>query len=139
MINQHTYHFSLSLISSWRLSNSPPGSDVLLFLEFINIVSILFYNFIELSILLYTLLVSSFAQYKEYITWPVSLSNFSDVLLAFTCARAIGNLCSRCLGVNFLNPLPFCWLRKSRIFSATLIILLEFSISGISFFNDSVS
>ena len=29
------------------------------------------------------------------------------MLLAFTCARAIGNLWSICLGVNILSPLPF--------------------------------
>ena len=34
---------------------------------------------------------------------PNSLSKFSDVLLAFTCARAIGNLWSICLGVNILR------------------------------------
>ena len=36
-----------------RLSNSLWGSDVLLFSEFINVVSILFYNVIEFIILLY--------------------------------------------------------------------------------------
>ena len=34
-------------------------------------------------------------------------SNFSDVLSAFTCARAIGNLRSICSGVNILSPSPF--------------------------------
>ena len=53
-------------ILSERLSNSLWGSDVLLFSEFINIVSILFYNFIEFIILLYTFLVTSFSEYKEY-------------------------------------------------------------------------
>ena len=58
-------------ILSERSSNSLCGSDVLLFEEFINIVSILFYNFIELIVLFYTFLVIS----------P-----------AFACARTIGNL-----------------------------------------------
>ena len=32
---------------------------------------------------------------------------FSDVLAAFTCASAIGNLWSFCLGVNILRPLSY--------------------------------
>ena len=36
----------------------------------------------------------------------MSFSKFSDVLPAFTCARAIGNLRSICLGVNILSPSP---------------------------------
>ena len=44
-----------------KLSNSLLGSAVLLFLEFINMVSILFYNFIEFIILSYTFLEISFA------------------------------------------------------------------------------
>ena len=50
-----------------RLSNSLIKSDVLVFFEFIDIVSFLFYNFIELIILLDTFLVTFFASYKEYI------------------------------------------------------------------------
>ena len=34
----------------------------------------------------------SFARCKEYMICLISLSKFSDVLPAFTCARAIGNL-----------------------------------------------
>ena len=37
----------------------------------------------------------------------ISFSKFSDVLPAFTCASAIGNLGSICLGVNILRPLPY--------------------------------
>ena len=48
-------------ILSERLSNSLRGSDILLFSEIINMVSILYYNFIEFIILLYTLLLISFA------------------------------------------------------------------------------
>ena len=76
------------------------------FSEFINISSILLYNFIEFIILIYTFLVISFAQYKEYIICLISFSKFSDVLPAFTCARAIGNLWSICLEVNILRPFP---------------------------------
>ena len=79
-------------ILSERLSNSLWGSDVLLFSGLINIVFILFYNFIEFIILLYTFLVTSFFRYKEYMICLISFSKFSDVLLAFTCASTIGNL-----------------------------------------------
>ena len=43
-------------------------------------------------ILLYTFVVISFAQYKVYIICLILYSKFSDVLLAFTCARAIADL-----------------------------------------------
>ena len=52
-------------------------------------------------------LVTSFDRYKEYIIYLISFSKFSDVLHAYTCARAIGNLWSACLGVNIFNPFPF--------------------------------
>ena len=68
------------------------GSHVLQFSEFINIVSILFYNLIEFIILLYTFLIVSFPQYKKYIIFLISFSKFSDVLPSFTCATATGNL-----------------------------------------------
>ena len=74
-----------------RLSNSLWGSDVLTFPEFMDIISIPFFNFIELIILLYTFLVISFAWYKEYMIWWISFSKFSDVLPAFTCAGAFRN------------------------------------------------
>ena len=123
MIKQHL-SLLFKYILSVRLSNSLPGSDGLLFSEFINIVSILFYNFIEFVILLYTFLVIYFARCREYIICLISLSKLSDVLLALTCARAIGNLWSICLGVKILihvakskgRPLPFCCLLKWRIF-----------------------
>ena len=54
--------FLFKFILSKNLSNSLRGSDVLLFSEFINIVSILFYNFIEFTIYV----VFSLALYKEY-------------------------------------------------------------------------
>ena len=82
----------IKFILSARLSNSLRGSDILLFSEFINIVSIPFYNFIEFMILLYTFLVNSFALYKKYIIFLISFSKFSDVLPAFTCVSVIVNL-----------------------------------------------
>ena len=81
-----------TFILSKRLISSLLGSDVLLFPEFISIVSILFSYFIELIILLYTFLVTSFSQGKENIICRTSFSKFSDVLPAFTCANAIGIL-----------------------------------------------
>ena len=54
-------------------------------------------------VLLYTFLVISFPQYKEYMICVISISTFLDVLPAFTCARAIGNLWSTCFGVNILR------------------------------------
>ena len=62
-----------------------------------------FGNFIELIILLNIFLVISLAQCKKYMIWQISFSMFSDVLPAFTSARAIGNLWSICLGVNILS------------------------------------
>ena len=87
--------------------NSMWGSDILLFSEFRDIVFILFYNFIEFIILLYNFLVLYFARYNENKICLILFSKFSDVLLAFTCASAIGNLWSICLGVNILSPSPF--------------------------------
>ena len=72
-------------------------------LEFTNIVSTLFYNFIEFIILLYTYLVFSFARYKEYIICLISFSKFSDVLPAFICESTIDNLCNIYLGLNTLK------------------------------------
>ena len=69
--------------------------------------SVLYYTFIEFIILLYTFLAVSFAKYKEYMICLISFSKFSDVLPAFTCARAIGNLWTICLGVNILRPSPY--------------------------------
>ena len=59
----------------------------MLFSEFINIVSNLFYKLIEFIILLYAILVTSSSLYNEYLIFMVSFSKFSDVLPAFTCAK----------------------------------------------------
>ena len=101
LTKQYIHRFSLSLFypEDW-------GSGVLLFLKFINIVSVhLFYNFIELVILFYTFLVIHFARYKEYMISRFSFSNFSAVLPDFIYVRAIGNLWSICLEVNILSCL----------------------------------
>ena len=92
-------------IVSVRLSNSSLGSDVLLFLEFINTVSILFYKYVKFIILLYNSLIISFAWYNEHMIWRISCSKFSDILPAFPYARSIDNLWSICLGVNILSCL----------------------------------
>ena len=90
-------------ILSERLSYSLWGWDVLLFPEFKDIVSVLFYNFIKLIILLYTFLVTSFSRYKEYIIWRILFSKFLDVLPAFTFRTAIGYFWNIC---NILSPSP---------------------------------
>ena len=94
---------SFKIVLSIRLSNSLWESDVLLFSEFVSIGSILYYDFIKFITSLNTFLVFSFALSKKCIIRPISFSNFSDVLSAFTCARAVGNLWRICLGVNILR------------------------------------
>ena len=76
-----------------RLSNNLRHPDVLLFFEFKNILlSILYYNFIELIILLYTFLLISFARYKQYMIFLISFRKFSGVLSPSTSVSAIGSL-----------------------------------------------
>ena len=115
MIKQHIYDFLLKFILSVRLRNSLWGSDVLLFLEFINIVFILFYNFVEFIMLFYTILEIYFAWYKEYMIWRISFSKCSDILPVFTLASAIGNLWSIWLGVSVLNCLRSETLRSETL------------------------
>ena len=64
------------------------GLDVLLFLQFMNIAYVLFYNFTGFIILLHTFLVVSFSRCKEYIICLISLNKCWDELPAFTCASA---------------------------------------------------
>ena len=52
-------------------------------------------------------LVTSFSRYKEYMICLISFNKFSDVLPAFTCASATGNLWIISLRVNILIALPF--------------------------------
>lgn len=84
-----------------RLSNSLSDSDVLLFSEFKNILSILYFNWI-CYIVVYFLLIS-FAWCKEYITWQISFNKFLNALPAYTCARATFILWSICLGLHILR------------------------------------
>ena len=72
-----------------RLSNNL--FHVSLFPEFINVVSIMFYNFFEFIILLHSFLVISFAGHKGYTTCVISFSKVLEVLPAFTCTSAIGH------------------------------------------------
>ena len=96
----------LSLFFKFILSEKLSWSDVLLFSEFINIVSILFYEYWIYYIVAYFLVIS-FASYKEYVIWLISFSKFSDVLPVFTCASAIDNLWNICLGLIILSPSLF--------------------------------
>ena len=101
----------------------------------INIVSILIYNFIEFIILLYTFSVICFAWHKECIIRLISFSKFSDVLPTFTCAKAIGNLWSICVGLNSLSCL---W--SDTVESKTLATWSEILISPFScFLNENIS
>ena len=96
--------FMVKSILPERLNNSLWQSYVLLFSEFANIVSILFYIFIEFIILLHTFLVISFAKYKEDIIWRISFIKPPNLFPGFIWARAIGNLWRICLGVSILSP-----------------------------------
>ena len=58
------------------------------FSEFINIVSILYYAFIEYIMLLHTVAVISFVQCKEHVIWLIAFGKVSDEFTAFTCAGA---------------------------------------------------
>ena len=62
-------------------SSSLYESNVLLFPEFIDIVSILYYAFTEFIILLCRFLVISFAHYKEYIILWILFNTFSEYSL----------------------------------------------------------
>ena len=64
------------------------GIYVLLFPEFINMVSVLCYTFLKVNILLYNFLVFPFARYKEYVLYGYHLISFNK----FTCASTSGNL-----------------------------------------------
>ena len=48
----------------------------------------------------------SFDWYKEQTICLISFNKLSELFPAFTCATAIGNLWSNCLGVNILIPVP---------------------------------
>ena len=100
-------------ILSERLSNSRWGWDVLLFPEFKDIVSILFYNFIKFIILLYNFLVTSFSRYKKYMIWRILFSKFLDVLPSFTFETAIGYFLNIC---NILSPSP-CFASHVALFT----------------------
>ena len=103
MIREHIYHLFFKFILSEILSNSLAGSDVLLFSEFMNIDSVLYYGFIKFIKLWYTFLITFFVWHREYMIWRVSFWKFLNVLPAIICASAIGNLWSICLGVNMFN------------------------------------
>ena len=133
MIEQHIYHFFLFFFSE-RLSNSMWELDVLLFLEFINIVFTLFYNFIEFIIVYF------FNYFFSSIQIIYKLVSFEMRFPAFICASANDNLWGIHLGVETWRhfakckwrALPFCCLLKCRMFSTILITLFEFSFWGIS-------
>ena len=89
----------VKFILSARLRNNLCRSEVLLFHEFTNIVSILYFIYIEFILLLYTFVVISLARHKEQNVLP-------DVLPALTFESAVGDLWSVCLGADILIPFP---------------------------------
>ena len=115
------------------------GLDVLVFSEFIYIVSI-FYTLMDL-IMLHTFLVICLDWYKDYTICIISFNKLSELLPAFTCASAIGNLWSIYLGVSILSsewldfkmPVPLDFIgnillsNASRTFSLPSKILYKFS------------
>ena len=103
--------FLFKYILSVILSNSL--YVVLLFPEFMNIVSILYYNCFESIILLNTSSVTLFPQCKEYIIWLTSFCTFTDVIPACTCARSIGNPWGICLGVHILKSMSSVGIKKN--------------------------
>ena len=92
-------------ILSERLSSSLWWSDVLLFSEVINIVSILLYFFIKFIILLYSFSIIYLRDAKNLLF--ATFSNLSDALPTLTSAKAIGYLWSICLRVKILIPSTF--------------------------------
>ena len=99
-------------IWSERLSNSLWGSDVLIFSEFINIVSVLFYNFIEFFILLHTFLVTSFFRYKK----------LSDASVASKSKKENGILVHFLWRfINSLKPISNNWMQ-----SVEVLVCLDF-------------
>ena len=81
----HKYNLLVSL------SIKRCGSEVLLFSEFINIVSIV-YIWIDFIMFLYTFFVISFDWWKEETIGLILFNKTFELLPVFTCARAIGNL-----------------------------------------------
>ena len=61
---------------------------------------------IDLIMLLYAFLVISFDWCKEYTICLISFNKRSELLPAFICARAVGNLWSNSLRVIILSPVP---------------------------------
>ena len=73
---------------------------------------------------MYTFLVISFARYNEYMIFLISFTKFSDVLPAFTCASAIGNLRSIYLGIKILRLELFKTLSKKPVDSIFIVNIL---------------
>ena len=81
----------------------------------------------DLIMLLYTFLVICLDWYKEQTICLISFHKLSELLPAFTCARAIGNLWSICLGIDILSPVPFdLKMASDLIFALSLSKLISF-------------
>ena len=76
----------------------------------------------DLIMLLYTFLVICLDWYKEQ-----TICKLSELVPGFTCARAIGNLWSICLGIDILSPVPFDLKMASDLnFALSLSKLISF-------------
>ena len=95
-------------ILSERLSSSLWGSDVLLFLEFINMVSTLSLELYWIHYIVIYFFSNLFCSIQlEYIICLILLSKFSNVLPVFTCASVVSSLWNICLGNNVSSPSPY--------------------------------
>ena len=95
-----------NIIYSVRLSDSQWRSDVLLFLEFINIVFLFVLYLYWIHYIFIYFFRNSFCSIKRYMICPISFNKISNVLPPFTCAKAIGSLWGVCLGLSMFNLFP---------------------------------
>ena len=125
---------------SKSLGNSLREEDALLFPEFIDIVFILLFDFIEFIILLHTFFATFFSQYKKHMIWGISFSKFSDVLPAFTCARLL--LLQSLKHFNFFNFLLFIkienFFSNSNYFVWIFFFRKFFSNNSVCWINQSI-
>ena len=116
-------------VLSERLSNNIWGSDLLLFLEFINKYSLYIITLLNSLYSYIHLLVISFVRYKECMIWRSSFSRFTDVLPAFISARGIDKLWRICLELKISSPSP--WTDLYLILGT----ILEWSLNSLTTFS----
>ena len=95
-----------NIIYSVRLSDSLWRSDVLLFLEFINIVFLFVLYLYWIHYIFIYFFRNPFCSIKRYMICLISFNKISNVLPPFTCAKAIGSLWGVSLGFSMFNLFP---------------------------------